>query len=105
MRSIREALRLSQTVGMAGWWCLETVWLGAATLWRVGVLISRWKAITAQVQTCDRGHLVPMYGVWDCACGSRFEGWVFASCPICRESAGYVPCARCGLPVRNPLIT
>lgn len=104
MRELKTALRFVQAGFSLAWWCLATIWLGAATLWRVSVLISRYKVISAQVRLCPRGHEVPVYGLWDCHCGSRVEGWAFAPCPICRESAGYVPCPVCGLPVRNPLL-
>ena len=77
---------------------------GATTLWRAGVLLSRLKEINAQVRLCPRGHEVPVYGLWDCHCGSRVEGWAFAPCPVCRDTAGYVPCLTCGLPVRNPIL-
>ena len=61
-------------------------------------------AHTAQVLLCPRRHEVPVYGLWDCACGSRIEGWAFAPCVICHETAAYVPCGVCGLPVRNPFL-
>jgi hypothetical protein len=86
-------------------WSVGTVWLGCKTGVRSTVLLFRWRRITAEVLLCPRGHEVPVYGLWDCACGSRIEGWAFAACRICHESAGYVPCALCGLPVRNPFLT
>jgi hypothetical protein len=104
VRELRSALRILQAAfGFAGW-TASTAWLGVTALWRAGLLLTRIKAITAQVRFCPRGHEVPVYGILDCHCGSRVEGWAFAPCPICRESAGYVPCPTCGLPVRNPLL-
>lgn len=104
MRELQTALRFLGTVAGFTWWCIATSWLGVSTLWRAGVLFSRLKEINAQVRICPREHEVPVYGLWDCHCGSRFEGWAFAPCPVCRESAGYVPCPICGLPVRNPIL-
>ena len=85
-------------------WSAGTVWLGGKTVYRSAALLFRWRRITAQVLLCPRGHEVPLYGLWDCACGSRTEGWAFASCVICHETAAYVPCGVCGLPLRNPLL-
>ena len=104
MRELKTALRLLQAILGFVWWCAVTVWLGVTTLWRAGVLLSRFTTITAQVRLCPRGHDVPVYGLFECACGSRIEGWAFEPCPICRETAGYLPCPICGLPVRNPLL-
>ena len=104
MREIQSAFRLLRSLFSLISWSVGTVWLGISAMWRQGVLLSRLKAINAQVLRCPRGHEVPLYGIWDCHCGSRVEGWAFVQCPICRESAGYVPCPVCELPVRNPLL-
>ena len=104
MGELRTVLRFLQTIVGIGWWCISTTWLGLVALWRGAVLASRLSAFTAEVRFCPRGHEVAAYGRWDCACGSRVEGWAFALCPVCRESAGYVPCPICGLPVRNPFL-
>ena len=104
MRELQSSLRLLRTLLDFSLWCAGTARLGVTALWRTGVLLSRIKAISTQVRLCPRGHEVPVYGLWDCGCGSRVEGWAFAPCPICRETAGYVPCLTCGLPVRNPLL-
>ena len=104
MRELRTAFRLLLTMLRVVLWSLGTVWVGVKSLWRSGVLFSRWRRITAQVAFCARGHEVPVYGLWDCACGSRIEGWAFAPCVICHETAAYVPCGICGLPVRNPFL-
>ena len=104
MRELRMVLQLLRAALAVALWCARTVWIGVSTLWRTGVLASRFKAISTQVLRCPRGHAVAVYGVWDCHCGSRVEGWAFASCPICRETAAYVPCPTCGLTVRNPIL-
>jgi hypothetical protein len=104
MRDLRTALRMIQTALGLAFWALGTIWSGGKALWRSAILLSRWRRITAEVAFCGRQHEVPLYGLWDCACGSRFEGWAFAACAVCRETAAYVPCGVCGLPVRNPLL-
>jgi hypothetical protein len=104
VRELQTTLRLLRALLGIALWCAGTAWLGATTIWRTGVLLSRFKTISAQVRLCPRGHEVPMYGLFECGCGARIESWVFAPCPICRESAGYTPCPICGLPVRNPLL-
>jgi hypothetical protein len=105
MRELKTVLGLLLAVFRLVFWGIGTVWQGAKSLWRTGVLLSRWRQINAQARRCPRGHEVPVYGLWDCACGSRIEGWAFAQCEICHESAAYVPCPACGLPVRNPLLS
>jgi hypothetical protein len=104
VRDLRTLLRILQTALRAVLWMVGTAALGGRSLWRVAVLLFRWRQITAEVRRCPRGHEVPVYGLWDCACGSRIEGWAFAHCGVCRETAAYVPCGVCGLPVRNPLL-
>lgn len=104
MRELRTALGILLTVLRAASWTAGTVWLGTKGLWKAGVLVARWRTIAAEVRRCPRGHEVFMYGLWDCACGSRIEGWAFARCDICHETAGYVPCGVCGLPVHNPVL-
>lgn len=104
MRDLKMVLRLFLTALRAVLWCLGTMWLGGKTLWKAAVLCFRWRQITAEVRLCPRGHVVPVYGLWDCACGARMEGWAFAPCEVCRETAAYVPCGVCGLPVRNPFL-
>lgn len=86
-------------------WTLETLWLGATAARRAVTLAMRWRRISAETGRCPRGHEVPLYGLWTCsACHGNTEGWAFSRCEICGESAGYVPCAICGLPVRSPLL-
>lgn len=58
----------------------------------------------ADTATCPRGHRSDLHGVFDCRCGALFAGWAFEACPVCGESCGFVPCERCGLSIRNPLI-
>jgi hypothetical protein len=104
MRALRQTIDLLLSVLGSFGWVLATMWLGGVSLWRAGVLLSRYRQITAEVRLCPRGHEVPQFGLFDCACGSRVEGWVFAKCRVCGESAGWVPCGVCGLPVTNPTI-
>ena len=104
MREMRFAFDLLLATARVVFWMIGTLWLGAKVIVRICVLMSRYRAITAETLPCSRGHLVPMYGLFDCACGSRVEGWVYSACPVCGESAGWTPCPVCQLPVRNPLV-
>ena len=104
MRELKLVFGLVGTSLRVVGWCLGTTWLGTRTAWKVGVLCARRRLLTAEVRRCPRGHDVPVYGLWDCACGSRIEGWAFAPCEICHESAAYIPCGACGLPVKNPFL-
>ena len=104
MRELKNVFRVLATVSHAASWLVGTTWLGGKTAWKVIVLCFRWREIAAEVRHCPRGHAVPVYGLWDCACGARLEGWAFAPCEVCHETAAYVPCGVCGLPVRNPLL-
>lgn len=104
MRDIKMVLGLLLTALRVVFWSFGTVWLGGKSLGRSAVLLCRWRRITAEVLMCPRGHEVPVYGLWDCACGSRLEAWAYSECVICHETAAYVPCGVCGLPVRNPLL-
>jgi hypothetical protein len=104
MRELQSALRVLLTAMRIVIWSFGTLWIGWKSIWRAGVLVHRWREINTEVRFCARGHAVPVFGVWDCACGSRIEGWAFAACPICHETAAYVPCGVCGLPVKNSLL-
>lgn len=54
---------------------------------------------------CPAGHWNSLHGVYECrGCGSLFAGYAFDHCPTCGESCGHIPCERCGLAVRNPLL-
>ena len=104
MKELRSALKVvTSGLSMLGW-LIETVWLGVQAAWRVGVLVSRWRAVLAEVRLCPRGHATPMYGVFECRCGALVEDWVFARCRVCGQSAGWTPCTSCGLPIKNPLL-
>ena len=105
MRDLKNLLGLLRVALRIAFWCLATAWLGIRAMWKSGVLFARRQQIAAEVRRCPRGHRVPMYGLWDCGgCGSRIEGWAFAQCDVCHETAAYVPCGVCGLPVRNPFL-
>lgn len=84
-------------------WTAGTIWLGAVTLWRLVALLLRLRRDLAETQRCPRGHETPVYGVFECSCGAIHEGWAFSACRICGLSAGWIPCAVCGLPIRNPM--
>lgn len=102
-RALKLAWRWTVSLCFGFAWCTGTVWLGARSLWRLGVALGKWRELCAETLPCDRGHPVPMYGVFDCACGSLHEGHVFGRCRVCGHGAGWTPCPECGLPVVNPL--
>jgi len=84
-------------------WCLVTSWLGARAGLRLVRLASRWPLILSETLPCPRGHRTPSYGVFTCACSALIEGWVFSRCVVCGQTAGWMECDECGLPIRNPL--
>lgn len=102
-RGFRSAWRLGTWLLRLGWWMSATTWLGAQVLWRWARLARAWPEIFGQTMRCPRGHIVPTYGVFECRCGALHEGWVFGRCRVCRQTAGWTPCPKCKLPVRNPL--
>jgi len=84
-------------------WTAGTVWLGAVTFVRLARYLFHLRRALAETQRCPRGHVTPTYGVFECSCGALHEGWAFSPCRICGQSAGWIPCTVCGLPIRNPL--
>lgn len=104
MRELRSAFGIVLTVLRVMGWMLGTVWLGATAVWRLGILVSRWRSIFAETLPCARGHETAVYGVYECRCGALVEDWVFGRCRVCGQSAGWTPCTTCGLPIQNPLI-
>ncbi len=84
-------------------WTLETLWLGAIGLWRLGRLLRSLRAVLSLRLRCPRGHAVAAYGVWRCGCGAIIEGWAFRACPLCKGRPDFVPCRRCNLSIRSPL--
>ena len=87
-------------------WTIETIVFGHMYAWRLLKRGIRLPQLFADRLPCPRGHRTPVYGVYECGnrgCHAIFEGYVFSKCPICGQSAGWTPCRRCGLPVRNPM--
>jgi hypothetical protein len=103
-RELKSGWRMAASLFQLGLWVVGTVWLGGSALWRFGRLIGRAATILGQTMRCPRGHIVPVYGVFECRCGALHEGWVFGRCRVCRQTAGWTPCPRCKLPVRSPLL-
>ncbi len=97
MKEIRTALHIL-------FWFSETVWLGSILMVRSLRFTWGWLHSFQQRRRCPRGHLTPMYGVYECRCKAIIEGHVFSECPACGQSAGWTPCLRCGLPIRNQLL-
>jgi len=85
-------------------WVGATFALGALALWHFMGLVLRLRRVFAQTLTCSRRHRTAAYGVFECRCGALVEGWAFDRCRVCGQSAGWMPCSRCGLPIRNPIL-
>ena len=94
------------TIGLfrASGWCIATLFRGLRAFWRLTRLALRWNDIVGEALECPRGHVTPVYGVYECSCGALHEGWAFSRCVVCGQTAGWTPCTQCGLPVRNPLL-
>ena len=93
-----------RTVFFACFWFFETIWLAHCIMVRAIRFGWGWLNSFRETARCPRGHRTPVYGVYECRCRAVVEGWVFSKCRVCRQSAGWTPCLRCGLPVRNPLL-
>ncbi len=104
MSELRTAWRSLMTTLRVCGWTLATVALGVGAIRAGARLLVRWQSITGNEARCPRGHVTATVGVWQCSCGATFEGWAFRPCPVCRESAGWIPCATCGLPIRSPIL-
>jgi len=104
MSDLRAVWGLVLTLGRVTMWFAVTVGLGAKALFETARLLTRLRLLYAETLRCPRGHATPAYGVYECTCRSLHEGWVFGRCRVCGLSAGWTPCAVCGLPVRNPLL-
>ena len=100
--AIRWIARALATALRAAWWVCETTWMGATTLRRFATVIRLLREANAEQLPCPRGHLVSVFGVYDCRCGAIHEGWAFGQCRVCGNGAGWTPCPTCGLPVVNP---
>jgi len=80
-----------------------TTWNGHCFLVRVLRRLWGCRIFLGQTKRCARGHLNPLYGVYECRCKAIVEGFVFRRCPVCKASPSWTPCRKCGLPIRNPL--
>jgi hypothetical protein len=85
-------------------WMLATPVWGFIALCKFSTWFRRRRLRNRQVASCARGHSVPLYGVYECACGAVHEGRVFGECRICHETCGWTPCLECGLPIGNPFV-
>jgi hypothetical protein len=86
------------------WWIIVTLWLGHRLLCRLVRQALALRIFLSQTKRCSRGHLTPVFGVYQCRCKTILEGFVFRRCPICKQTASYTPCLECGLPLRNPFL-
>jgi hypothetical protein len=100
-RSVANAVLLPFRIS---WWVLGTAWLGTRFVLRSVRIAGRIPVLLSQVTTCPRGHEVPLYGVFECACRAIHEGHVFGRCGVCGETPGFTVCPTCQLPILNPLL-
>jgi len=99
--------RMVLAVLRASYWVLATVWLGLQTVRRIVWFVRKLPELRSETLICPRGHESPAYGVFECSSAAPahlHEGWVFARCRVCGQSAGWTPCQTCGLPILNPLM-
>ena len=87
------------------WWITYTIVLGVGTFARAARFALRLPLMLSETMSCPRGHVVPLYGVFDCAsCHAVHEGNVFGRCRVCGERAGWTSCPTCQLPIRSPFV-
>lgn len=86
------------------WWLAVTTWLGGRAVVRVTRLALRLREAFSRVAVCPRGHDVPLFGVYECACRSVHEGAVWGRCCVCGQRAGWTPCPVCQLPILSPFV-
>jgi hypothetical protein len=102
--TIKSAVRTAGSVLGALMWCVGTLWIGAAALWKgAWFLVGVRQACSTRLR-CPRGHLIEAFGPLRCGrCRAVFEGHVFDRCPACGAGVRFVACPRCHLAVRNRL--
>ena len=85
-------------------WVLVTFWLGHRSLCRLIRHAFAFRIFLSQTKRCGRGHLTPIYGVYQCRCKALLEGFVFRRCPVCKHTASHTLCLVCALPLKNPFL-
>ena len=90
---------IAELVGLV---CGGALWLASLCVDRLG----EWRRYESSLGTelrCPYCHArCPADGRFDCACGARWNGWVFDHCPNCGETCGGTPCPECGGTITNP---
>ena len=62
--------------------------------------LMRWD----QLPCTGCGNAVSLVGRFQCGrCNCVFDGYAFRACPVCKSIPPYLPCARCGVSLRNPM--
>lgn len=101
---IGTVLRTGGLVMRMGLWCVVTVCLGVAQLWRALWFLVHVRQVFSRTLHCPRGHAVDAFGPLRCGrCHAAFEGHVFDPCPTCGAKVRFIACPRCGLAVRGLL--
>jgi hypothetical protein len=104
-RTIRQTWRCMK------WSIKVTCWIicapFAAATWAsrtTGRLCGTWTLLTHHTLPCLAcGHPISLVGRWQCgACHIVYDGFGFASCPVCGDVPPYLACPDCGVGIRNP---
>ena len=75
--------------------------------WKIPAALGRlWAMRTClkDVIYCPNGHPNKTYGMWECSCSAKYNGWIFGRCPVCKQTCGFFPCSVCGISIKNPMI-
>lgn len=86
-------------------WLVRAPFVMARQLYRlVGRLVGALTLLQHDVLPCRGcGTSVSLVGRWQCGrCKFTTDGFMFARCPVCGSVPPYVPCANCGVGLRNP---
>lgn len=101
--SIRTGIRAVGIAVRVVVWCVETLWLGIAGLWKAGRFVLRARRAFSLTMRCPRGHAVESFGAFRCGkCQAVFEGHAFDPCPACAAKTKFVPCPTCALSIQDP---
>jgi len=70
-------------------------------IWRLAGALTLLRTDALPCRGC--GNPVSLVGRWQCGrCKFTTDGFMFAKCPVCGSVPPYIPCASCGVGLRNP---
>lgn len=71
-------------------------------IWRLAGALTLLRTDVLPCRGC--GNPVSLVGRWQCGrCKFTTDGFMFARCPVCGSVPPYIPCADCGVGLRNPV--